>query len=101
MHFGDGGNVRRKPPQQLLPHVGMEVCLKLVPIYVLASDDQIVEAAFFLALSQVFGYILVVMQYFFIHAAFGVASVVSSEAIPAAATWQSMKQGFAFLELIE
>ena len=88
-------------PQQSLPHVGMEVCLELVPVDVLASDDQIVEAAFFLSLSQIFGHILEMMQYFFIHAAFGVAGIVSSKAVPAAAPGQSMEQGFAFLEFIE
>src|SRR5712692_6468718 len=77
----------------------MEMRLELMPIDVLASDDEIVESSFFLPLAQILSHVLVVVQDFIVYAALGMAGIVSRETVPAAG--QSMEQGFAFFEFIK
>ncbi len=99
--FGDGGDIRRDSSQQSLLDVGVEMRLELMPIDVLASDDEIVEDSLFLPLPQILSDVFVVMQDFIVHAAFGMAGIVSRETVPAAPAGQSMEEGLAFFEFVE
>ena len=60
----------------------MQVGLKIVPITLLAANDQIVEQIFLQSLSQVFGHKFKMMQSFVLNTTLGVAAIVAREAIP-------------------
>jgi len=99
--LGDRADIRRHPSQQSFLQVGMEMRLELMPIDVLASDDEIVEGSFFLSQSQVFSHVLIVVQDFIVHATLGVTGVISGKPVTTAAAGQSVKEGFAFLEFVK
>ena len=99
--FGDGPNICNDATQQALTDVRMEMRFELVPIDVLAADDQIVESSRFLPLSQILGNIFVVALNFIVDTAFGVAGIVTRETVSATAAGQSMEKGLPFLEFVE
>ena len=73
----------------------------LVPIDVLAADDQIVESSRLLPLSQILGNIFVVALNFIVDTAFGVAGIVTRETVSATAAGQRVEKGLPFLEFVE
>ena len=55
---------------------------KIVPVTLLAANDQIVEQIFLQSFSQVFGHKFKMMQSFVLNTTLGVAAIVAGEAIP-------------------
>src|ERR1700677_524004 len=80
-----------KPAQQALRNVGMQLWFELRPKIFLTAQNPFFECAFFQSFFEKFGDELEVLAGFIGDAALGVASVVSCEAVAAAATGERMK----------
>ena len=72
-----------------------------MPMDVLASDDELVKGSLFQSLFQGFRHVLEMVQDLIIHAAFGVAGIVPSKAVAAAAPGESMEKGLVLLDFVE
>ena len=86
LFFGDAAHFGGESPQQPVLDVRVKVSLKFMPVGVLASDDEPVECPSLQSLLQKFGHVLEMVQNFVIHAAFGVAGIVTRKSVAAAAT---------------
>src|SRR5207237_8656624 len=63
----------------------MQVGFKIVPVTLLAANDQIVGQIFLQSFSQVFGHKFKMMQSFVLNTTLGVATIVDGEAVATAA----------------
>jgi hypothetical protein len=79
----------------------MEMLLELMPIDVLAADDEIIEGSLFLPLSQILSHVLEMTEDLIVYATFRVAGIVPGKSVSAAAAGQRMEESFTFFEFVE
>jgi hypothetical protein len=101
LFFGGSSHFSGEAPQQPVLDVRMQVSLKLTPVSVLASDNQAIECPSFECQFEQIRDVFEVMQRFIIHAAFGMAGIVTRKPVAAAAPRQRPKKRLLLLDFIE
>src|SRR5438874_7215030 len=79
----------------------MQVGFKVVPVTLLAAEDQIIKQIFLQSLSQVLGHKFKMMESFILHATLGVATIITSETVATAAARQRTKQALLLFHFIQ
>ena len=94
-------DIRVETTDQRLTYVRVQLRLEQWEVSVLAGENPFLEHGFFQQRFQSFSHILEVLANFVLHAALGVASVISSETIASATTRQRMEQIFTLGQLTQ
>src|SRR5207249_2085013 len=100
--FADRAYIGRKMTQQAFLHIRTKVGFELMPVTLLASDDdESFKTSLLHDLFQVLANILKMMHHFVMNAALGVAGIVPPEAVTTAASRLRVEQRLVFDQFLQ